>query len=64
MRREDGRVVLTVTDGTELRAEELLVATGRRPVTVDLEAEKAGVELDARGFVVVDEHLRATAEHV
>jgi pyruvate/2-oxoglutarate dehydrogenase complex dihydrolipoamide dehydrogenase (E3) component len=63
-RREDGGVVLTLTDGAELRAGDLLVATGRRPVTADLEAEKAGVELDARGFVVTDEHLRTTAEHV
>jgi probable pyridine nucleotide-disulfide oxidoreductase len=63
-RREDGGVVLTLTDGTELRGGDLLVATGRRPVTADLEAEKAGVELDARGFVVTDEHLRTTAEHV
>lgn len=63
-RREDGGVVLTLADGTELRADDLLVAAGRRPVTADLEAEKAGVELDARGFVVTDGHLRTTAEHV
>ncbi len=58
MRREPGRgaVVLTLADGTELRAEELLVATGRAPVTGDLDLAKAGVELDGRGYIVVDEH--------
>jgi pyruvate/2-oxoglutarate dehydrogenase complex dihydrolipoamide dehydrogenase (E3) component len=61
---EHGVVVLTLSDGTEVGADELLVATGRRPVTADLEAEKAGVDIDAGGFVVVDEHLRTTAEHV
>jgi pyruvate/2-oxoglutarate dehydrogenase complex dihydrolipoamide dehydrogenase (E3) component len=57
-------VVVTFSDGSQLSAEELLVATGRAPVTGDLDVEKAGVELDARGFVVVDDHLRTTAEHV
>src|SRR3954454_4855866 len=61
---EHGVVVLTLSDGTEVGADELLVATGRRPVTADLEAEKAGVDIDAGGFIVVDEHLRTTAEHV
>ena len=61
---ERGVVVLTLSDGTEVGADELLVATGRRPVTADLEAEKAGVDIDAGGFIVVDEHLRTTAEHV
>jgi pyruvate/2-oxoglutarate dehydrogenase complex dihydrolipoamide dehydrogenase (E3) component len=51
-------------DGTRLRADELLVAIGRAPVTADLDLEKAGVELDPRGYVVVDDHLRTTAEHV
>jgi probable pyridine nucleotide-disulfide oxidoreductase len=63
-RRQDGEVVLTLGNGEELRAGELLVATGRRPVTADLDAEKAGVTLDARGFVVTDAHLRTTADHV
>jgi probable pyridine nucleotide-disulfide oxidoreductase len=63
-RRQDGELVLTLADGEELRAGELLVAIGRRPVTADLDAEKAGVELDPRGFVVTDEHLRTTADHV
>jgi probable pyridine nucleotide-disulfide oxidoreductase len=63
-RREDGVAVLALADDAELWAGDLLVATGRRPVTADLEAEKAGVELDGRGFVVTDEHLRTTAEHV
>lgn len=48
---------------TGIGADDLLVCTGRTPVTADLDPE-AGVDLDGRGFVVTDEHLRATAEHV
>src|SRR6266581_3795426 len=41
----------------ELKAEVLLVAVGRRPVTEDLGLEGTKVELD-RGFVKVDRHMR------
>jgi mercuric reductase len=41
-------------------AEELLVATGRRPNTANLGLEEAGVELDRRGGIVVNEHLQTT----
>jgi len=47
-----------------VRGDELLVATGRAPVTADLGLESAGVETTDRGFVAVDEHLRTSAEHV
>jgi pyruvate/2-oxoglutarate dehydrogenase complex dihydrolipoamide dehydrogenase (E3) component len=62
--REHGDVVVTLDDGSEVRGEELLVATGRTPVTTDLGLTRAGVKLTERGFVEVDEHLRTTAEHV
>lgn len=42
------------------RAEQLLVATGRRPNTADLGLAEAGVELGPRGEVKVDSHLRTT----
>jgi pyruvate/2-oxoglutarate dehydrogenase complex dihydrolipoamide dehydrogenase (E3) component len=42
----------------------LLVATGRAPNTFDLHPEKTGVQLDDKGFVVVDEYLKTTAENI
>ncbi len=50
--------------GGELRVDAVLVAVGRRPNGDLLEVEKAGVELDDAGRVVVDEHQRTTAEGV
>ena len=38
-----------------------LLAVGRRPNTDDLGIEKAGVEIDKRGFIVVDDELRTSA---
>jgi probable pyridine nucleotide-disulfide oxidoreductase len=66
VRREAGHgdVIITMADGGEMRAQELLVATGRTPVTDILGLDVAGVELTERGFVHVDDHLRTTANHV
>lgn len=66
VRREPGHgdVVVTVEDGAQIHGQELLVATGRSPVTADLGLELAGVKLTDRGFVAVDDHLRTNADHV
>lgn len=48
----------------EFRAEHLLVATGRAPNTADIGLEAVGVQLDARGAVVVDPYLRTSVPHI
>ncbi|MDZ4264716.1 MAG: FAD-containing oxidoreductase [Mycobacterium sp.] len=42
----------------------LLVAVGRQPNTDDLGLEAAGVETDRRGYIVVDDQLRTSAENI
>jgi mercuric reductase len=56
VRRERGEVVVAVRDG-EFRAEQLLVATGRRPRTDGLGLEAVGVEVGAGGEVVVNDDM-------
>ncbi len=62
-------------DGVRLRARtgrnertiagtDILVATGRTPNTADIGLETAGVELDARGYVRVNDRLETTAPEV
>jgi len=48
----------------EFRAAHLLVATGRAPNTADIGLEAAGVQLDARGAVIVDPYLRTSVPHI
>ncbi len=64
----DGAKTVSVrtADGTEvqLRAEQLLVATGRRPVTAGLNLDQVGVKTGARGEVVVEDYLRTTNERI
>lgn len=43
---------------------DLLVATGRTPNTQGIGLEAAGVELDARGYIQVNERLETSAESV
>ncbi|HEX3395155.1 MAG TPA: dihydrolipoyl dehydrogenase [Steroidobacteraceae bacterium] len=47
-----------------LQVDKLVVAVGRRPFTEGLLAEGTGVQLDARGFIQVDEHCRTGAPNV
>ena len=53
-----------LADGRTLRARKVLVAAGRRPRIEGLGLSDAGVELDGRGWVQVDDHYRTTAPGV
>ncbi len=55
-----GAARVTLDDGTVLEADAALIAIGRRPRTRGLGLEEAGVELDERGFVRVDERCRTS----
>ena len=57
-RRDGDDFVLTVDDGTELRGDRLLVATGRRPRVEGIGLETVGIEPDRKG-IPVDSQLRA-----
>ncbi len=48
----------------EIEAEAVLLATGRRPNTAGLNLDKAGVEVDERGAIRVDEYLKTTNPHI
>ncbi len=47
--------------GRELEGSHLLVALGRRPNTDDLGCDAGGIRLDAKGFVIADDHYRTSA---
>jgi mercuric reductase len=66
--RQDGNEVIvdieTAGLRSELRAEKLIVATGRRPNSDKIAIEKAGVELAKKGQIRVDEFLRTNVPHI
>lgn len=53
-------VVAKLSDGSEVTAQKLLVSVGRRPNSTGLGFEECGIEIDPRGFVVVDDYLETT----
>jgi pyruvate/2-oxoglutarate dehydrogenase complex dihydrolipoamide dehydrogenase (E3) component len=57
-RREGDDYVLEFGDGTELRGDRLLVATGRRPRVEGIGLETVGVEANPKG-IQVDDFMRA-----
>ena len=59
-----GDEVTVTASGTEITGSHLLVALGRAPATGDLRLERAGIELDAHGYIRVDDELRTTAPNV
>ena len=60
----DAGITVTLAGGHELTAALVLVAVGRRPLSAGLGYAEAGVQIDARGFVVTDETCRTTLDGV
>ena len=56
----DGEFVLTTGHG-ELRADKLLIATGRAPNTRSLALDAAGVAVNAQGAIVIDKAMRTSS---
>ncbi len=60
----DKTFVVNLKSGTDLEADELLLATGRNPNTTFLEPEKGGVNCNEAGYVITDEYLRTSTPGV
>lgn len=56
--------VRTASGEQTIAGSDILVAAGRVPNTADLGLDKAGVELDARGYIRVNERLETSAAGV
>ena len=55
--------VLTTGHG-ELRADKILIATGRAPNTRELAVEAAGVAVNAQGAIVIDSAMRTSSPYI
>nr|WP_321983260.1 mercuric reductase [uncultured Lichenicoccus sp.] len=58
-------VRLRLPDGDcEIKGTDLLVAAGRIPNTQEIDLDRAGVDLDTRGYIVANDRLETTAPDV
>ncbi|RKZ49316.1 MAG: mercury(II) reductase [Candidatus Parabeggiatoa sp. nov. 2] len=48
----------------ELRGDRLLVTTGRQANTSQLGLDKAGIQTDVRGEIIIDKQMRTSVEHI
>jgi dihydrolipoamide dehydrogenase len=63
--RHDGtRYSLTLSDGSELECEALIVAIGRVPNSDELGLQRTSIEVDERGFIRTDERLETNVPGV
>jgi len=60
----EGELTLKLDNGHTIAADALLVAVGRKPNSDSLNLESAAVAVDRRGFIIVDEQLRTSAQHI
>jgi dihydrolipoamide dehydrogenase len=63
-RIEGGACVVEVEGAEPIHCDRVLVAIGRKPNTEGLNLDAAGVETDARGAIVIDDHFATKAEGV
>lgn len=61
--RDRADLVVTIEGRSDLRVDQILCATGRRPNVADLDLAVAGVQHGPDG-VQVDDRLRTTAQHI
>ena len=54
----------TSSELNTLKADAILLATGRKPNTENLNLKAAGVEVNERGAIIADEHLKTTTPHI
>ncbi len=60
----DGALRATLEDGATIDADCIMYATGRAPLTANIGLENAGVALNAKGAVVVDEYSKTSVDNI
>ncbi|WP_273789690.1 glutathione-disulfide reductase [Bartonella sp. ML70XJBT] len=53
-----------LSNGQTINTDQVMLATGRMPNTVDLGLERAGIEVNASGGVIVDEKMTTNIPHI
>lgn len=62
--RSGDEVVVKCSDGREVRATHAVLAIGSEPNVEGLNLEAAGVELDSRGYINIDQHCQTNVGHI
>jgi dihydrolipoamide dehydrogenase len=58
------KLILHLDNTSQVEADALLVAVGRRPNSDTITLENTAVKVNQRGFIMVDEELKTNVEHI
>ncbi|MBW0113755.1 mycothione reductase [Pseudonocardia abyssalis] len=64
VRGDESEVHLDLTDGTTVSGDALLIATGRRPNSDEMDLDRAGIHVHADGRIAVDAQQRTSVDGV
>jgi len=56
--------ICTASGGNKITADKVLISVGRRPNSSGIGIEKAGVEVDQKGYIKVDSHLKTNIDGI
>ena len=64
IKKDGGKLTAELSNGESITADKILFAVGREPHTKGLGLEKAGVKLNDKGAVIVDDSSRTSVPHI
>ncbi len=64
IKKSSGGLIVSFDDGSKIGTECVFMATGRKPHTVGLGLENAGIAVDDLGAIIVDEFSRTAAKNI
>jgi NAD(P) transhydrogenase len=62
--KHDGGTLTTLASGKRIAADAVMYSAGRQGATADMGLEEAGLAIDSRGRIEVDEHFRTAVDHI
>ncbi|HEY3763797.1 MAG TPA: Si-specific NAD(P)(+) transhydrogenase [Gaiellales bacterium] len=62
--KHDGGTLTALASGKRIAADAVMYSAGRQGATADLGLDTAGLTVDSRGRIEVDEHYRTSVEHI
>lgn len=62
--KETGMKVAKLDNGTELKAESILLSVGREPLTTNIGLEEVGIKLGKHNEILVDGHLKTNIDNI
>lgn len=63
-KQDDGSLLVLLSNGKVIEADQVLIATGRAPNSKGLGLENAGVELGPKGEILVDEYSKSSCDSI